>query len=105
MSLSSVRPQMVTWAPSAAKRVAVPSPIPLPPPVTRVVLAVIPLMISTTIGQGDRPGDRPLDTMFGGRSGRFHRRHRNRPGGGWRGDGRTAAITPGAGGGAGGVGR
>src|SRR5262245_32866241 len=34
-SFSSVRPAIVTTAPSAASRCAVPSPIPLPPPVTR----------------------------------------------------------------------
>ena len=41
-SLSSVRPQIVTWAPSDANRVAVASPMPLPPPVTRVALPSIP---------------------------------------------------------------
>ena len=33
-SLSSVRPQMVTWAPSCTRRMAQPRPMPLPPPVT-----------------------------------------------------------------------
>ena len=35
---ASVRPAMVTWAPSAASRLAAPSPMPLPPPVTSAVM-------------------------------------------------------------------
>ena len=41
-SFSSVRPQIVTWAPSTARRCAAPNPMPLPPPVTRADRPVIP---------------------------------------------------------------
>ena len=42
-SFCSVRPQIVTWAPSAANRSAVASPMPLPPPVTRTDQPAMPV--------------------------------------------------------------
>ena len=56
-SLSSVRPQMVTEAPSAASRRAERSPMPLPPPVTRALRPSSPPLVagralSPTFGTG-----------------------------------------------------
>ena len=49
-SFCSVRPQMVTCAPSAAKRSAVARPMPLPPPVTRMDQPAMP-----AVGAAIRP--------------------------------------------------
>ena len=53
-SFSSVRPQIVTCAPSAASRVAAPRPMPLPPPVTS---AVLPVMVVIGVPLLPAPGD------------------------------------------------
>src|SRR5919106_3257671 len=52
-SFSGVRPQMVTTAPSAASRAAVPSPIPLPPPVTSACRPANPSPISSSSARGN----------------------------------------------------
>src|SRR6516164_6962890 len=56
-SRASVRPAIVTCAPSAANRRAHPSPMPLPPPVTS---AAIPSMPGTRDASGLDDGDRLL---------------------------------------------
>ena len=56
-SFCSVRPQIVTCAPSAASRSAVPRPMPLPPPVTRMDQPVIPT--GPVECSGITPGRRP----------------------------------------------
>ena len=55
ISFCSVRPQMVTWAPSAASRSAVPRPMPLPPPVTRMEWPAMPVRVVSAISGRRRP--------------------------------------------------
>ncbi len=54
-SLCSVRPQIVTCAPSAARRSAVARPMPLPPPVTRMDQPPMPVGPDPSAIRRDRP--------------------------------------------------
>src|SRR4051794_21349536 len=59
-SFDSVRPQIETWAPSAASRAADASPMPLPPPVTSAVRPVMEVLMpspSHADGLGRREPD------------------------------------------------
>ena len=69
-SLSSVRPQIVTCAPSRTSRVAVPSPIPLPPPVTRAVYPAMPVAVAVPSVTDRPPPGRCRDPSSCGSGGR-----------------------------------
>ena len=57
-SFCSVRPQMVTCAPSAASRAAVARPMPLPPPVTRTERPAMPVVSPPGIRRVRRRAER-----------------------------------------------